>query len=294
MIVVKLIGGLGNQMFQYALGRHLALRHRTELKLDASFLLDRTPREHFVYRDYDLSVFGIDNILASRQDLESLPSFKHPFLFNHLLKYLPIWRRHLCKETSFRYDTGVLDTPDHSYLDGYWQNELYFRDIEEIIRRDFTVREAADPDLSGRISGCQAVCLNVRRGDFVDNPNSRRRHGFVGLEYYTRAVQFITGKVPDPVFFIFSDDMDWCEAHLQLPTPAYHDTYRYAGNKFGTYLKLMSLCKHFIIPNSTFAWWAAWLCDYPEKIIVAPKTWLQDPVLNNEIQGIIPSRWMRI
>jgi len=293
MIVVKLIGGLGNQMFQYALGRHLALKHRTELKLDATFLLDRTPRDNFVYREYDLTVFGIENVLATKEDLDRFPHIKNPFLYRHLLSHFPYWNRHVLREKEFRFDPRILQTPDDSYLEGYWQNELYFKDIEGIIRRDFTVKEQADRELSDSIAGSNAVCVNVRRGDYVTNPSSRKMHGFVGEEYYQKAIQFISGRVADPAFFVFSDDIEWCREHLPLPPGSTFVTHNYAGKKFGAYLKLMTLCRHFIIPNSSFAWWAAWLCENQEKIVIAPTRWFQDPILNEQMTGIIPAHWMR-
>jgi len=292
MIVVKLMGGLGNQMFQYALGRHLAMKHRTELKLDATFLLDRSPRDDFVYRDYDLTVFGIDNILATREDLERFPHITHPFLYRHLLARIPHWSRHVCREKDFRFDPHVLETPDDSYFEGYWQNEQYFKEIEGIIRREFTVKEPADRELSDTIAESNAVCVNVRRGDYVTNPSSRKMHGFVGEEYYQRAIQSIIGRVADPAFFVFSDDIDWCREHLSLPQGATFVTHHYAGKKFGAYLKLMTLCRHFIIPNSSFAWWAAWLCGNREKIVIAPSRWFQDPILNEQMKGSIPASWM--
>jgi 2-polyprenyl-3-methyl-5-hydroxy-6-metoxy-1,4-benzoquinol methylase len=294
MIVVKLMGGLGNQMFQYALGRHLALKHRTELKLDARFLLDRTPRDNFVYREYDLTVFGIEHVLATREDLERFPHIKYPFLYRHLLSHIPYWNCHVRREKDFRFDPRILQAPNDSYLDGYWQNELYFKEIEGVIRRDFTVKEPADRELSDSIAGSNAVCVNVRRGDYVTHPGSRKMHGFVGLEYYQKAVQSITGKVADPAFFVFSDDIEWCREHLSLPPAATFVTHQYAGKKFGAYFKLMTLCRHFIIPNSSFGWWAAWMCENPEKIVVAPTQWFQDPVLNKQMRGIIPPRWTRV
>ena len=139
-----------------------------------------------------------------------------------------------------------------------------------------------------------AAWANVRRTDFVHNPNSSLFHGFVGLEYYDRAVAHIAKNISRPVFFVFSDDIQWCQDHIHLEHPTHIVSHQFAGNKFGAYFKLMSMCKDFIIPNSSFGWWAAWLCTNREKQIIAPKRWYLDPVLNDQTSDLIPSGWLRM
>jgi len=309
MIIVELMGGLGNQMFQYALGRHLAEKHGTELQLDLRALLDRTPRKNFIFRDYDIGIFNICERFASEEDIH--------LCCNKVIK----------EKKHYVFDEEVLNIPDNSYLVGYWQNEKYFKDIADIIRAEFTFRRGFDPaaeKLAEQIRSVNAVCMNVRRGDYVTLPTARKWHGLCEIEYYEKAISFIAERVSDPHIFIFSDDIAWCEHHfinnknssfwsfrrvssfleesmklnflkktyLHLSYPTTFVSHHYAGEKFGDYLHLMSLCKHFIIPNSSFGWWAAWLCTNPDKIIIAPQKWVNDPSIDTS--DVTPSSWRRM
>ncbi len=298
MIVVKLKGGLGNQMFQYAIGRHLAIKHKTPLKLDLTFLLDRTPKKDFVFRDYDLDVFNLETDFATSDDLKPFKEFRISRLtklYNSIPRMLR--KAYVLVEPHFHFSKEILDAPDNIYLDGYWQSEKYFTDIEDVIRKDFTFK---DP-LSGKAAEMAtiiqnepaAVCLNVRRADFVTSKKAQQFHGFTGVEYYQKAVAFLEGKkIENLHLFVFSDDIEWCSEHLKFDHPTTFVTKEYAGRKYGAYLQLMTLCRHFIIPNSTFAWWGAWLNRDNTKIVVAPKQWFRDPSVNTS--DIIPSEWIRL
>jgi hypothetical protein len=310
MIVVELMGGLGNQMFQYALGRHLAEKYQTELKLDLRFLLDRTPRKSSVFRDYDLSIFPIEQNFLTEGEAALLLNGKSEKPFQ------------VVKEKKIYYfDAEVLKSPDNIYLRGFWQNEKYFKDIEDIIRKEFVFQQDWDSEtnaLAEHIKAVSAVCLNVRRGDYVSIPTARKWHGLCGPDYYQEAVFFTSEKVVDPQFFIFSDDITWCKRHFichnsNLRIMLFKQTFSHFGilnkrfcrisyptaflskkhgqNKFRDFY-LMSLCKHFIIPNSTFGWWAAWLCPNPDKIVIAPKKWVR--AANIDASDVTPSSWLRM
>ncbi len=294
MIVVRLMGGLGNQMFQYALGRRLAIFHRTELKLDLSFLLDRTPRRNFVYRNYDLDIFNISTGFASTQDLKR---FGVGLSTHRVLQFVleSFWGKlkayKVMRERSFYFDRNVLKCPFNTYLVGYWASEKYFKDIESTIRNDFTFRHDFDNhcrDLADEISQTNSVCLNVRRGDFVSHP----LHDVCGMDYFHRAARDLSEKVEDAIFYVFSDDIEWCQKHIHLNYPTNYVTHDYSGNRFGHYLHLMSLCKHYIIPNSTFGWWGAWLSKNREKKVIGPSKWLNRE--DSDTRDLLPESWIRL
>lgn len=290
MIIIKLMGGLGNQMFQYALGRHLSLKHNTPLKLDLSFLLDRSPKPNFIYRDFDLDIFNMRPVFANF--FESLGG-KTPG--NRIKKYLNTLRGSpfsIIQEKNLNFDENILKLPDNCYFEGYWQSEKYFTEIEDTIRRDFSIPARPDPGLMKKILSSESICINVRRGDYVTNPLANKYHGLCGADYFYKAIDQMKKFTEKPTIFVFSDDIPWCEEKLKFDDPTIFVTHHYAGKKYEKYLKLMSLCKFFIIPNSTFGWWAAWLSCEPEKKVIAPQKWFADPAISCE--DIIPDDWMRM
>ena len=291
MIVSELMGGMGNQMFQYALGRHLAINNKTELLLDTKFLLDRTPKKDFVYRNYDLGIFNIDEKFTPPEISNKYGLCKT--FTNKLLNKLIKPKMLTCVfEGDFRFKPEILNTLDNAYLNGYWQTEFYFKAIESIIRKDFTFKETMGfkaSELAQKIKNTNAVCLNVRRGDFVNNPT----HGTLGMDYYGMAEKIlIEHGVVNPVVFIFSDEIEWCKEHIKLSSETCYVGHEYAGDKFRDYMELMMLCKHFIIPNSSFAWWAAWLSNNAGKKVIAPKNWF--PNAKWQTDDLLPSNWIKI
>jgi hypothetical protein len=189
MIVVRLMGGLGNQMFQYAAGLRLAHRHRTELKLDLSFLMDRSPRENFAYRDFDLVVFNLPITTASPEEVRQFRCLRQPGSRNRLRRIAnKLRRRHYYVEKHLRFDPRVLELPNETYLEGYFQNENYFSDIEPIIRQRFRLAPdesklpAATRSIADEIRVDDSLCLHVRRADYVTNPLSTE---FMGSVHWT-------------------------------------------------------------------------------------------------------------
>jgi hypothetical protein len=300
MIVVRLIGGLGNQMFQYALGKHLALKHGTDLVVDKTYF-EEVPanEEHFVKREYDLDIFDI-KVRELDTDSETwLPYYsKNPAdrLKNVTRRYLNRLNSDknylvLREKQYFSFDKDVLESGSNTYLIGYWQNEKYFKDIEQQIRQDFSFRNGFDGNVVGlanEISHTNTVCLNIRRGDFINNPT----HGFVGMEYLSSAVAHMREKVDVQKLYVFSDEIAWCKDNLRFDIPTCFVSHNYAGFKFSSYLYLMTRCHHFIIPNSTFGWWGAWLSENPQKVVIAPKQWVNVPGLDGS--EIIPDGWITI
>jgi hypothetical protein len=295
MIIVNLKGGLGNQMFEYAAGRRLAVKHNVELKLDTTFLLDRNPSFSHVFRDFDLDIFpNVNPMFASIKEIALLKSYINRTFRFRILNRLNA-KPGLFKEIKFSYHEDFEKLGPDTYLDGYWQSDKYFKPIEAIIRKDFSFAPFTlqkNFELANKITVNNSVCINIRRGDFVNDKHSNKRHGFVGLEYVANAVKLVSTSVQNPSFYVFSDEIEWCKENIKLPFPTIFIDNTHAGDKFADYLQLMTLCKHFIIPNSSFAWWAAWLNTNPDKIVVAPKKWFNNGP--TDTQDILPEGWIKL
>ncbi|HLP75745.1 MAG TPA: glycosyltransferase, partial [Candidatus Paceibacterota bacterium] len=279
-VVVKLQGGLGNQMFQFAAGLALARRHKAKLKLDLSFLRDRTPRPNFTQRDYCLDLFRLP------ADCEIVPDSSSD------AKRL---RHHV--EQQFHFDPKFFELGPNVYLDGYFQSPRFFEPVLEEVSRVFNSfampLNAEQQALLGKIQSCPAVCLNVRRGDYVANPVANQFHGVCDESYFHRAVAEIQNRVPNAHFFIFSDDVEWCrKANLTNGAPFTLVSHGFAGDRFGAYLQLMMACRHFILPNSSFGWWAAFLSSASDKTVITPTPWFDNPA-NNTVD-LLPNSWIRL
>jgi hypothetical protein len=297
MIIVQLSGGLGNQMFQYAAGRSLSLKHHTGLRLDLSFLLDRTPRKDFVFRDYDLGIFKIDPKIASKNEehnfgLKARKIKRMLYTLRQNLNHnLPVYVR----ESQYGFDSKFFSIPPHAYLEGYWQSEDYFKEIEETIRKDFTFKEPLDEkgsEMARIIFSVNSICMFVRRGDYVSLKNTTMHHGLCEKEYYAQSFQLISQNIANPEVFVFSDDLEWCRSNFKFNVPTYFVDNTYSGYKFGQHVQLMKLCRHFIISNSSFGWWGAWLNPDPNKIVIAPKQWYKDSQMDTS--HLIPKNWIRL
>lgn len=285
-IIIKLQGGLGNQMFQYALGRSLSIYKNTMLKADLSFFYNSgqdTPRS------YALDIFNLKLEVALSSNLALTKANFVNKLSKHLLPYYkqPIFR----ERNAFFYDQNVWHCRQHCYLSGYWQTEKYFNSYAEIIRKDFTFKNSPNSynfELQQKISAVNAVAIHVRHGDYLNQEITNKYHGVCAESYYQNAVQYLTSKISSPHFFIFSDDPDWCKTHLELPGPK--TVVDINQNNPAEDLRLMSQCKHFIIANSSFSWWGAWLAANPNKIIIAPKRWLNQE--NVKLGDLFPPDWI--
>lgn len=291
MIIVKLIGGLGNQMFQYAAGKALALRHQTNLKVD-TIELNSDPEGKYTKRHFELHLFNTTVLPASKDEIVLFENLDNTKFKRELQRRFPFLFKYLkAVESGSPYHQEFEKYPVNTYLSGFWQSELYFKRYEKEIRQDFSFNQnvvEANQELASEIITQQAVSLHVRRGDYVSNANAHSFHGICSMEYYDRAVNTITTKHPDVALFVFSDDLDWCKANLKYNLPI---TFVKTDNAHSD-MYLMSLCKHNIIANSSFSWWGAWLNAYANKIVIAPKQWLADPNVNTK--DIIPQSWIKL
>jgi hypothetical protein len=274
------MGGLGNQMFQYAAALALALRYEAEVRIDT-----RSYKRHRSRR-YELHVFPIRCSLVTPDEL-----------FRFGLGPKGKWRSHhryrnwkVYNERYFHFDPAIHELKPPVYLSGYWQTERYFRDMAEVLRRDFTPVEPLDSQnalIDVKIAAVNAVSVHVRRGDYVTN----KKFQICSLDYYRRAAAFICERVDAPHFFVFSDDPEWTTKHLRLDPAITHVTANSSAHGFRD-LRLMARCGHHIIANSSFSWWGAWLNPSPDKIVVAPKRWFNEA--QYDTRDLLPKGWIRM
>ena len=296
MIIVRLCGGLGNQMFQYAAARSLAYFLNSTLKID-SFQFKKKYISNVTNREFELNKLNISAIQASQWEIlklnqfENLQAKKSFSIFSPILSV--ILKSKVIRERSFAFDPSIFSHSGNLYLDGYWQSEKYFLGIQELIRREFSIRVPLSKESQifyEQIKSRTSVSLHVRRGDYILNPETNEFHGVCSLSYYKECIDKISTLVNKPNFYIFSDDPDWAKQNLEIKHPT---TFVSSGSgKSYEEMFLMSQCNHHIIANSTFSWWGAWLNQQPNKIVLSPKKWFN----RNDIDtsDLIPENWIRI
>lgn len=288
MIVVRLCGGLGNQLFQYAAGRSLAHARNTDLVLDLAWF--RNPPPSVTSRIYELEQYGIRARPADT--LEACCCRLHHGRFLRRIPFLPRRWRHF-RESGFAYDPAMLTLPDNIYLEGYWQSHHYFDGIAGLIRQELVPRVplgARDQEIAKAISQGESVSIHVRRGDYVSHKGAASTHGLCSLEYYRMAIDCVLSRVRSPDFFVFSDDPVWARENLKLPGRVTYVDHNGEAAAFQD-LRLMALCDHQIVANSSFSWWGAWLNSRPDKVVVAPLRWFAD---GRDTDTLIPAAWIRV
>ena len=287
-VIANICGGLGNQLFCYVAARRLCAVNHFPLKLDivSGFKKDQYQREYLLHQ------FNIQAEIASA--IESFDYAGGRF-FRKLLKkanpFIKFENRFYIKEESPYYlDSKILTLkPNCSlYMEGYWHSEKYFKDIEHIIRSDLKIIAPHEPlaiQEAEQIKNVQnPVCLGIRQFQEVTKPGA---HLVLPLEYYLKAIAKIAEQIANPHFFIFCNDQKWAEAHLQLSYPHTFITAKLENDRAYEDLWLMSLCRHFIIPNSTYHWWGAWLSENKNKIVIAPEKGFYN-------RDIIPDGWLKM
>jgi hypothetical protein len=293
MIITRLIGGLGNQMFQYAAGRRLAHHHKTDLFLDVTGFAS-----YAALRKYELDHFRINAAIApldllkqvsfSRKDTVRL-GFQHLFFGKKIIQFI--------KDQPPDFHEQILSLPDNIYLDGYWQSEKYFAGIADMIKKEFSFvypPSEINQELLEKITDDNSVSLHIRRGDYVSNPESMETHGVLGAEYYREALNLMEKKVKDPQIFVFSDDIPWAKDNLKTDLPVHCIDHNGMEKNYED-LRLMSNCKYHIIANSSFSWWGAWLSINPGKIVIAPEKWFSEQEMKKRKKiDVVPDNWIKI
>jgi hypothetical protein len=293
MIVVKLHGGLGNQMFQYAFGRQLSLIHSTVLKYDDGFFQfnnDSTSTR----REFELNVFNTKITKASNQELSQFLNKSR--IQKRLEQYFPFLETHrLIHEKFHPFDPSILLAKNNTYLSGYWQSEKYFTGCRSELLQDFILKQPpgrSSKALEERCKKNNAVAIHIRRGDYVSRKANTEYHGVCSLEYYYKAIQLIGSKMQTPPeLLVFSDDMPWVKEHFK-PGMEFYCAEENTGQQSVYDLYFMSLCRHNIVANSSFSWWGAWLNTHRDKIVVAPKQWYATDTIDSS--QIAPESWIRV
>lgn len=279
-------------MFQYAAGRALALSRGVSLRLDISGF-----DNYGLHNGFELDlVFSGNFEISAESDIRRILGWRSEPLIHRVLRRSQaalLRGSRLIIEPHFNFWPGFFELPDNCYLDGYWQSEKYFKPVEDVIRIDFRFKQemtGRNKELAEEMNGGNSVSLHIRRGDYVTNRKNHKVLSLCPLEYYQTAVHLIAGRVSNPNFFIFSDDIPWVKSHLKVDFPcSYIDHNR--GMESYNDMRLMSLCRHHIIANSSFSWWGAWLDSRPDKMVVAPARWFAN---NNEVADLIPGWWTAI
>ena len=288
MVITRLMGGLGNQMFQYAAARRLALRCHVPLKLDISWF-DSSPD-----RSYALRALNVKSDVATPAELAEVrgPSAGVARLAFRLRRGLKLGRRWNWIRERFLspVDHRVLDAGDWTYLEGYWQSERYFADVADTIRGDFTINwepDARGRELLAQIGATESVSVHVRRGDYVTSAP----RNVCTPAYYASCVARMAERVARPHLFVFSDDPGWVAVNQRFDYPTTIVSETPARSDHGD-LRLMSACRYHILANSSFSWWGAWLDPRPDKVVFAPQRWMNDPRVDD--RDLVPAGWERV
>ncbi len=296
-ILSRIWGGLGNQMFQYALAKNLSiLNGNIPIKLDLTYFAN-------YYRPFELNKLNIKAEIATKDDIFNLDNGSINKKLGRLIEKIPyirvkdFIRRPFSKvytERNFRFEPEVLNIRSTVYLKGYWNSYKYFENIRKELLEDFSFKYLMNEDnqrIAELIANSEnSVSLHVRRGDYLTIKGAREMFCSPYDDgYYDRAISFIEGKIDNPEFFLFSDEPDWVKENLKIKHKTTVVDINKEDNSYWD-MKLMSLCKHNIIANSTFSWWAAWLNQNPNKIVIAPKAWSKDKTFSHE--DLIPKDWV--
>lgn len=296
MIVIRLEGGLGNQMFQYAFGRALSLQNNCELFFDDSYFKNQYGDRFdngLSRRKLELDIFSFHLSLWNNRICNFFPN---NFFQKTILKIEKIVGiKSLVHETEYGFhDSYCTNIKRYTYFVGYWQSPIYFEKFRKTLLNDFIFKlpSTRNFSLEESIRKSNSISIHVRRGDYLNSIDVNSVHGLCSIEYYKNATSIISEKFINIKWFIFSDDIAWCKQNFNWLKDinlidsnedlAYYDMY------------LMSICKHNIIANSSFSWWGGWLNDNPDKIVIGPSRWFSNIELNSQFKGILPLNWLSI
>lgn len=291
---MQLVGGLGNQMFQYAHGRALARRHHMDLALDFVCLSSGTPR-HYQLDRLQVSAGRADS--AATQCFKIVPGRALRIAKRLIPERLqPLeWRPQILRENHFPATPVVLDSSRDAYVTGYWQSERYFDALSDELRAEFqpsTEASAATRRTLAAIAAADSVSVHVRRGDYVTRPEAALFHGVLGLEYYRAAVTRLERERASSHYYVFTDDPSWVRAGFDIGVPfSVVDANDCDAPEWD--LVLMSACRRHIIANSSFSWWGAWLDPRQDKQVIAPQRWFLASDAP-DVSDLLPANWIRL
>ena len=291
-------------MFQYAAGLALAHRWNTVLKLDVSWFSEGSAEAS--HERYGLDCFVLNAHFATEQELAWSRGHQRNVAesrFARLLGNIGL-RRYAAllptggnwhNQKQFHFYPEFFDLPDATLIDGTFQSEKFFAPVAKIIRKQFAFRYAPTAkvaEMMYEIQSSEAVAVHFRRGDLVSNPRYQNTQSPLGFEYYSRAFEEIRARVSSPKYFIFSDDITYAKESGICPVGAIFVDCVEDWNPYDA-LHLMTLCKHFVIANSTFSWWGAWLNPSLDKIIIRPDPWFAN-MPEKDTRDLCPEGWIAI
>lgn len=289
-IIIRIQGGLGNQLYQYAFGRSLSLHSGRPILLETRNISRDSSRK------YELSAFNIKEEfpgLFTKWCVRWAASESSGNLFRTL--FPPARNYKIIKDKETGFDPSIFNLENGTLIfEGYWQSFKYFTSCQEIIKNELTFKtrpSSINAQWLETIKSSESVAVHVRRGDYVTNPKCKDLHGICTLDYYKKAADYLTRHVDDPCFYIITDDPEWARNELTLPVATKVIDHN-LGKTDNEDFRLMTYCKHFIIANSSFSWWGAWLAFNPEKIVIAPKKWFK--IDNFPPEDRIPEDWVRL
>lgn len=290
MIITRLDGGLGNQMFQYAYGAYLAHRHRTTM------CVDTRAYEPGPSHGYLLDKFRIEAAEADQETLSLLPrKYRDKTNNTRWLGAVRPTRYRRYKEGGFGFDSEHLMAPDDSYLVGYWQSEKFFPGMRQSLLQQFQLAQPLSrrsKKIAEQIDRPGSVAIHVRRGDYITNQSAAQLYQAIEIEHYHEAIeQWSESNYGRIQVFVFSNDIQWCQQNLQVSAPVHFVDHTTADTAYED-LALMSRAACNVIANSTFSWWAAWLNSRPDKVVVRPPGWFKPNTMDDS--HVLPADWMSL
>jgi hypothetical protein len=297
MLIIRITGGIGNQLFQYAFVRSLSIKLNKNFNLDLSWYRDYHKFEKAdnqnaaTKREYLLDKFNIKENLLNPVYLSISFRLNNSSNFDKIKKYPPFRFFTYNTITELDFDFNKIKNFNNVYLSGFWQKNNLFEEYRDILKEELTLKNNMSEKntiLLDKIKSSSSIAIHIRRGDLLSRPIAVAEQPSSSKQYYYNAINKIKWKVEKPEVFVFSDDINWVKNNYKFDIPTtYIDN---EGPDF-EHFKLMCNCKHQIIANSTFSWWAAWLNNYQEKIVISPKWWYRDPIKNESIIRI-PENWI--
>jgi hypothetical protein len=282
MKIVKVLGGLGNQMFQYSFYKSLQERFNT-IKVDLSEF-----KNYQLHNSYELGrIFNISVEESTFLSNLLIGSANRDLISRVTKKLIGLRSSYYEQSSPSVFDPNIYTNLANCYLDGYWQNERYFKNIEQQIRKDFAfpkLKDSKNQRLLEKVSQGISVSIHVRRGDYVDHP---LLGNICTEEYYQLAVNYFSEQYDGVKYIVFSNDQTWCKNNLNIKGTSTYVDWNVQEDSFKD-MQLMSYCTHNIVANSSFSWWGAWLNSNMDKKVIAPKRWFNT---SHNINDIVPGEW---
>lgn len=270
MVIIKIMGGLGNQMFQAALYKSMEIEGK-EVKADLTHI-QKYGNNH---NGYELKrIFGLNLVEASENEINKYADLQLTLWGRVKRKIGGIRKATHYLEQTYEYKPEILEL-NTIYLEGYWQTEKYFKNIRSEILKMFTFPNIVgekNKECLSEVSNSESVAVHIRRGDYLTGDNLDNYGNICTKDYYNSAIDYIRNHVSNPFFYVFSDEIEWVQENFDFGNVRLVNWN--SGNNSFLDMQLMSLCKHQIIANSTFSWWAAWLNQNPDKLVIMPAKWM--------------------